>query len=1309
MKRVRPKRTSFLLEPKQIVSSGMNKSKCPVNKFVDFITYRTSMVAPKCSSRSSHLDKIDANQKHHDCLDSNHYESSGGYLHLRSSHSCHLIAEAHDMCDKINKFLLDVSDADNEDDDCDKPKQLTSPYSPTEDEIREHETTHIPFRAWCPSCVQGQAVNDPHFRRKLKDRYSKPQISIDYSFLSTSGQEEPGCMPTLNIRDKISGKVMSHVVPRKGNHSFAVDCLRMFIEDCGYKSFVLKSDQEPAIMSLKERLRDETDYQITFEQSPVGDSSSNGDIESSIRRTTALARTLKLCLESYLKESIEGDWHIVPWIIHHASNLISWFRRDAFGRTSYEHIHGKKFIRKLPIIGESIFALLADSKGENKLDSRWISGIFLGLLESSLEYLIGTPHGVIKVRTIRRKPELKDRWSLLDVKNIRGTPWEPYPGDGLTMRGLRPKVPVDKEQSIPAHPQPASFKGRKLGFAIRKDDIAKYGATAGCRGCIQLKRGGYGHHSPECRVRLEKLLRDDGDPRIHTYDARFEEELKRAFEEDHKRAEKHKDVPESSGDVIEPNEKKMKTCAPSSSTSSNRDKNEDFDPFGDLSDDDAEQPNKRLKEVIDSQDEPSAKRPRSLSELSNRGIVYTIHLSEITYFADETFEYIATNKPIFVNFIGASSGVISNKVKLNKLHKNINSLINMQINESRHFLISAVREDPLWRNSQLRHVLNKSPCVSNKHRSICSSSTITIDLIENNPGNLDTIIADSIISQCQADRIDFTGNLFMTTAFEDSHLDVIYDDVSGKLLDEELVGAARQEEIAEIKKSNLYTKVPLEECIKNTGKKPISTRWVDINKGDEIHPEYRSRLVGRELKFRDPKRDDLFAATPPLEAKNMLLSLAVTENIGYNRGKESSGMQLEFIDIRRAYYQAHARRRIYVQLPPEDDEPGKCGLLNKALQGTRDAAQCWEYEYTTFMESIGFVRGIASPCMFFHPNRHLRSVIHGDDFTLLGFTSDLDWFRHKITSKWDVKLKGRIGPGPQDLKVMHVLNRIVEWTPSGIKYEADSRHAEIIIDTLGLNTKTKGSPIPGSRLEYNNTDQEMLLGSRDATMYRALVARANYLAQDRLDIAFATKELSIGMPSPKLSDWNQLKRLGRYLILYPRAVLTFAYQKSPGAITGISDTDWAGCKKTRKSTSGGIITFGNHILKSYSTTQALVNLSSGEAEFYGLVKAGSTCLGIQSMLKDFGIACGIYLHLDASAAKGIAQRVGLGKLRHLEVSQLWIQHKVASGSIIIRKVPGQDNIADALTKYLAGPDLERHVKNAGLDRRSDFHPEALRA
>ena len=81
----------------------------------------------------------------------------------------------------------------------------------------------------------------------------------------------------------------------------------------------------------------------------------------------------------------------------------------------------------------------------------------------------------------------------------------------------------------------------------------------------------------------------------------------------------------------------------------------------------------------------------------------------------------------------------------------------------------------------------------------------------------------------------------------------------------------------------MYHKVPIKECINKTGKMPIGTRWIDINKGDKETPEYRSRLVAKEIK-RD-SRKDVFAATPPIEAKRLLFSMATTKGIGYSNNK----------------------------------------------------------------------------------------------------------------------------------------------------------------------------------------------------------------------------------------------------------------------------------------------------------------------------------------------------------------------------------------------------------------------------------------
>ena len=83
------------------------------------------------------------------------------------------------------------------------------------------------------------------------------------------------------------------------------------------------------------------------------------------------------------------------------------------------------------------------------------------------------------------------------------------------------------------------------------------------------------------------------------------------------------------------------------------------------------------------------------------------------------------------------------------------------------------------------------------------------------------------------------------------------------------------------------------------------------------------------------------------------------------------------------------------------------------------------------------------------------------------------------------------------------------------------------------------------------------------------MARANYLAQDRSDIQYAVKELSRTMSEPTIGCWEKFKRLGRYLVGRTRAVQLFPYQEAASRLHVYTDSDFAGCVKTRKSTSGG--------------------------------------------------------------------------------------------------------------------------------------------
>ena len=135
--------------------------------------------------------------------------------------------------------------------------------------------------------------------------------------------------------------------------------------------------------------------------------------------------------------------------------------------------------------------------------------------------------------------------------------------------------------------------------------------------------------------------------------------------------------------------------------------------------------------------------------------------------------------------------------------------------------------------------------------------------------------------------------------------------------------------------------------------------------------------------------------------------------------------------------------------------------------------------------------------------------------------------------------------------------------------------------------------------------------------------------------------------------------------------------------TIFTDSDHAGCLRTRRSTSGTIVMMGNHCVKAASGLQSTISLSSGESEFYAIVKAAAVGLQMKSLLLDWGYDVAVSVHTDSSAAIGTCSRRGLGKLRHVQTGYLWVQERVAAEDIKIYKVGTKVNPADMCTKSLS--------------------------
>ena len=132
---------------------------------------------------------------------------------------------------------------------------------------------------------------------------------------------------------------------------------------------------------------------------------------------------------------------------------------------------------------------------------------------------------------------------------------------------------------------------------------------------------------------------------------------------------------------------------------------------------------------------------------------------------------------------------------------------------------------------------------------------------------------------------------------------------------------------------------------------------------------------------------------------------------------------------------------------------------------------------------------------------------------------------------------------------------------------------------------------------------------------------------------------------------------------------------------------------------------GSHCIKTWAKTLPILALSTGEAELTAVVKGTTEALGLKALVEDLGEEIKVSVKSDATAAIGIVGRVGLGKVRHLCVSDLWVQQAARSGRVSYSKIPGQLNPADLFTKALDKETLERHAHFLG-ERRKEGRAQA---
>ena len=154
--------------------------------------------------------------------------------------------------------------------------------------------------------------------------------------------------------------------------------------------------------------------------------------------------------------------------------------------------------------------------------------------------------------------------------------------------------------------------------------------------------------------------------------------------------------------------------------------------------------------------------------------------------------------------------------------------------------------------------------------------------------------------------------------------------------------------------------------------------------------------------------------------------------------------------------------------------------------------------------------------------------------------------------------------------------------------------------------------------DENKDEQEKNedLTKEECKAFRMLAARLNYMAQDHAWLQFPAKEICGCMANPRAKDFAKVKRVVKFLKGVGEIKLLYRWQSEEEAnnISVYVDSDWAGCRSTRRSTSGGVLKVGNHVLRTWSRTQPTVATSSGEAELIAMQDGAARGLGLRAVM-----------------------------------------------------------------------------------------------
>jgi hypothetical protein len=397
-------------------------------------------------------------------------------------------------------------------------------------------------------------------------------------------------------------------------------------------------------------------------------------------------------------------------------------------------------------------------------------------------------------------------------------------------------------------------------------------------------------------------------------------------------------------------------------------------------------------------------------------------------------------------------------------------------------------------------------------------------------------------------------------------------------------------------------------------------------------------------------------------------------------------LELRSVDISSAFLNGVLDEVIYMKQPEgfHQGGPNHVCKLSKAIYGLKQAARQWNKKLHQVLTTMGFKRLESDRSVYIYIKGDVRIIvpIFIDDITLASKSkSALDHAVRELGQHFKLR---DLGPTRQ-LLGMEIIRDHKAHTLSICQ-----RH--YIVSMLERYGMTECKPVstpmnPGIALTKDmGPKSENELQEMQTIPYLSAVGSLMYLAiTSRPDISFAVGYLARFNSNPGLAHWHAVKHLFRYLQGTLDYKLTYGPSTSKELFDAFSDSDHGMDKDSGRSTGGYVIMSGGGAVSWSSKLQAIVALSTTEAEYIAAVEAGKEIVWMRNILAEFGYpsAGPSTLHLDNQSCISVAKNPEHhGRMKHLDLRFYWLRDQVEAGHITPSFVPTAEQAADILTKAL---------------------------